>query len=109
GLGDEVAAVGLRPRARLGDRGEGEVEVLRRGRLEGDRVGERRGRVAAAGAGHGRVLQSRNSPSGTSGRLTTMFSGVRQVIQTSGRPRSRLHSICGMNGGTKTQSPAPKS
>ena len=68
-----------------------------------------RARIYFGEGGHGRVLQSRSWSSGTSGRLTTMFSGVRQVIQVSGLLRSRLHSMCGMNGGTKTQSPSPKS
>ena len=38
-----------------------------------------------------------------------MFSGVRVVIQVSGLLRSRLHSTCGMKGGTKTQSPSDMS
>ena len=33
----------------------------------------------------------------------------RVVIQVSGLARSRLHSMCGMNGGTKTQSPSSMS
>ena len=32
--------------------------------------------------------------------------GVRVVIQISGLVRDRLHSTCGMNGGTNTQSPS---
>ncbi len=108
GLRDQVAAVRLRPRARLGDRGEGELEVLGLGRLQGHRRGEDRRRSGRGGRLH-RSSQSRSSASSTSGRLTTMFSGVRVVIQTSGLVRDKLHSTCGMNGGTNTQSPSSMS
>lgn len=94
-----VAAVGLRPRHRLRLRGERPIGVL------GCALGQRDRAVEGGGGAHARRKPSRTESS-TSSRFTTMLSGVRVVSQTSSSVVDMFASTCGMNGGTKTQSPA---
>ena len=86
GLGDEVAAVRLGPRARLRRRGEREVvspsastSVSVTARVNHSLVGRRGCRSLTAGR-----PSRAGSASSTWSRLTTMLSGVRVVIQVSG-------------------------